>query len=196
MAKKAGKQTLKKKTAGKAVKKTQRAKKIVKTTGKATSVKKTATKTKAKKTTVLKKASKKKLPTKLAKKVATVKAAPRTKTVVKPTRTATAKPLISRPVQATQPVAVTHKPAAPVSPPPASALQTPQVFTNRGEVMAEGFQPGQRVRHRYEHWWGTIVQRADHASSATAAPAPVTYVVKLDGGQNRDDIRPEDLTVS
>jgi hypothetical protein len=62
--------------------------------------------------------------------------------------------------------------------------------------MAEGFQPGQRVRHRYEHWWGTIVQRADTSSQLGAAPAPVKYVVKLDGGQNRDDIRPEDLTIS
>ncbi len=61
--------------------------------------------------------------------------------------------------------------------------------------MAEGFQPGQSVRHRYEHWWGTIVQTATSSSNTMAAPS-VRYVVKLDGGQNRDDIRPEDLTVS
>jgi hypothetical protein len=63
-------------------------------------------------------------------------------------------------------------------------------------MMAEGLQPGQRVRHRYEHWWGTIVRKTDNLNSAMQAPGSIKYVVQLDGGQNRDDIRPEDLTVS
>jgi hypothetical protein len=62
--------------------------------------------------------------------------------------------------------------------------------------MAEGFQPGQRVRHRYEHWWGTIVRKADTSNNTMAAPGPVRYVVTVDGGKHRDDIRPEDLTLS
>jgi hypothetical protein len=58
------------------------------------------------------------------------------------------------------------------------------------------FQPRQRVRHRYEHWWGTVVQKLENSGGTADVPAPVKYVVRLDAGQNRDDIRPEDLTVT
>lgn len=203
MAKKAHKKTLKKNVPGKAVKKTRMANKTVTTTGRARAAKTTGAKRTAIKMPAPKKASKKKLPAKLAKRVATVKADPKLKTAVKPTGLkatgpATRKQSVPQPVQPTRPASATLKPAASVSPQPAPALQIPKVFSNRGEVMAEGFQPGQRVRHRYEHWWGTIVQKADSSGSkaAAGAPAPVRYVVKLDGGQNRDDIRPEDLTVT
>ena len=197
MAKKAHRKTLKKNVPGKAVKKTRMANKTVTTTGKPIAVKTVA------KTTALMKPSTKKLPAKRDKQAATVKATPKFKTAVKPTGLkptgpATRKQSAPQPVQPTQLASANLKLAASVSPQPAPALQIPKVFTNRGEVMAEGFQPGQRVRHRYEHWWGTIVQKADSSGSkaAAGAPAPVRYVVKLDGGQNRDDIRPEDLTVT
>lgn len=62
--------------------------------------------------------------------------------------------------------------------------------------MADAFQNGQRVRHRYEHWWGTVVKKLENSSSPAHAVGPVVYVVTVDGGKNRDDIRPEDLTVS
>jgi hypothetical protein len=86
-------------------------------------------------------------------------------------------------------------PATPASPPVTPAVETPQTSTSPGQVSGEVYQPGQRVRHRYEHWWGTIVEKAD-ISSGTETPAAARYVVAIDGGNNRGDIRPEDLTVS
>jgi len=187
MAKQAKKPSHKKTLPAISAKKTRLAKKPVKKplkkSGKATKVKAPANRT-AKTTSVLKHAPKQKL------------LAIPTKKVAKPTRPASRKPSVPIPVRPAQSVAATREPAVPVSPHAAPALQTPEVVTNRGGVMAEGLQPGQRVRHRYEHWWGTIVQRADSSGRTEAAPFPVRYVVKLDGGQNRDDIRPEDLTVS
>lgn len=57
------------------------------------------------------------------------------------------------------------------------------------------FQQGQRVRHRYEHWWGTVIQKLE-----TPRENPdmfvARYVVTIDEGKTRDDIRPEDLTLS
>lgn len=62
--------------------------------------------------------------------------------------------------------------------------------------MAEVFQPGQRVRHRYEHWWGTVVKQADVLSGPAKVPVPIVYVVTIDGGKQREDIRPDDLTLT
>ena len=64
------------------------------------------------------------------------------------------------------------------------------------ETTSETFEQGQRVRHRYEHWWGTILRQADKSGGTAAVPAPVVYHVAIDGGKNRDDIRHCDLTLT
>lgn len=205
MAKKAEKKSSKNRGPAKAAKKTPKSKKIAKSTGKTTAAKtatrKIATKTTTVKKATVKKASRKKLPAKVTRKVTKVTSVSKTKRAVKPTGRrpngpATRKQSIRHAAQPTQPAAAAHKPAASISPQPAPAFEAAEAFTHRGVDMAEGFQPGQRVRHRYEHWWGTIVQKADSSGNTMAAPAPVRYVVTVDGGKNRDDIRPEDLTVS
>jgi hypothetical protein len=86
--------------------------------------------------------------------------------------------------------------SAAVSPPlivpvkPSDGIGVPSV------TRPTGLSPGQRVRHRYEHWWGTIVQKLDNPPGIESAPAPIRYIVTVDGGMLRDDIRPEDLTLS
>ncbi len=62
--------------------------------------------------------------------------------------------------------------------------------------MAEALHPGQRVRHRYEHWWGTVVKQAEVPGGAAKVPVPIVYVVTIDGGKQRNDIRSEDLTLT
>lgn len=196
MAKKTAKKTPRKKKPAPIQKKKRIAKKSRKTTGKTRAIKGPAKRT-ATKTAVRKKPAGKKLVAKVARKTAT---AAKTKKTVKPAgrkpnRTAAVKPSIATAVHPAQSVAATHNPTPEVPPQPAFALSAADNSTNQGAVMADGLQPGQRVRHRYEHWWGTIVRKADSASSTMKAPAPIMYVVTVDGGQYRDDIRPEDLTV-
>ena len=70
----------------------------------------------------------------------------------------------------------------------------PEAHSSSDNHAVAGLQPGQRVRHRYEHWWGTIVQQT--AGSGATGPGSVKFVVKLDDGRKRDDIRAEDLTVT
>jgi hypothetical protein len=92
------------------------------------------------------------------------------------------------------PVALPPKPAVAVSPAPAAAVRPFEAPSERPEVRPTGFHPGQRVRHRYEHWWGTIVEKLENPPGTESAPAPTRYIVTVDGGALRDDIRPEDLT--
>ena len=197
MAKKTAKKTPRKKKPAPILKKKRIAKKFRKTTGKTKAIKGPAKRT-ATKTAVRKKPAGKKLLANVARKTATVA---KTKKTVKPAgrkpnRPAARKPSIATAVHPAQSAAATHKPTPADTPQPAFALSAADDSNNQGADMAEGFQPGQRVRHRYEHWWGTIVRKADNASSTMTVPAPITYVVTVDGGQNRDDIRLEDLTVS
>jgi hypothetical protein len=58
------------------------------------------------------------------------------------------------------------------------------------------FQPGQRVRHRYQHWWGTVVRKLENTSETGNQAVTFSYQVTVDGGAGLDDVRPEDLTVS
>ncbi|MFN0055503.1 MAG: hypothetical protein ACKV0T_25430 [Planctomycetales bacterium] len=55
---------------------------------------------------------------------------------------------------------------------------------------------GQRVRHRYEHWWGTVLYKSDSHTHTPDGRTVVCYIVQVDNGPIRDDIRHEDLTVS
>lgn len=198
MAKKSAKQTHKKKKPAKVAKKKRIAKKSVKTTGKSRAIKGSARKTLAK-TVSRNKPAARKPSAKVARKATKRATISRTKPAArqagrKPGRLAVRNPSIAAPLPPAQPVTATQIPTPAVSPPQAM-LPAVDVTTNQGADMAEGLQPGQRVRHRYEHWWGTIVRMADNAGSTMADPAPVRYVVTVDGGQYRDDIRPEDLTV-
>ncbi len=116
------------------------------------------------------------------------------------------KPAEASPIAPAELSRATPQPAAKA--PAAAAPDTPAVSTSpapaspasqgamQGTTTTDKFPPGKRVRHRYEHWWGTIVRKVDNSSDAMAAPSPVRYVVTVDGGMYREDIRPEDLTTS
>jgi hypothetical protein len=195
----AEKKSPKKKTPAKAAKKTGTAKKAARAIGKTAGKAKT-TKTAAE-IALPKKASTKKPSAKVTKKVGAATTSAKTNKTDMPAGpelngAAARAPAAAPSEQPTLPAAAPHQPAPAVSQPSAPAAPTAAVSTNKGVTVAEGLQPGQRVRHRYEHWWGTIVRKTDNSSNTMAAPGPVRYVVTVDGGKHRDDIRPEDLTLS
>jgi len=120
-----------------------------------------------------------------------------------PTRKVIAPVVQKRPTIPSPPFTEQRPPAAPVAPrpaapppPPAPAPRPMDVAPVREAIVPRGFVQGQRVRHRYEHWWGTVVQKLDDLGIPGGPPAPDRYIVTVDGGQIRDDIRPEDLTAT
>jgi len=204
MAKKSAKKVLKKKAPAKAAKKTSSVK-VKKGATKAGKVKvakpvpkKSATKVTAKKPQK-KQASVKKPATKFAFKAEHVAVDSHTKNGVKPVDVHAAAPAAQSRTTA-HPVAATPAIAAPDAPESAySTLTAPtspasHVSMSPEAATADRLPPGKRVRHRYEHWWGTVVGKTENSSDPMAAPGHVRYVVNVDGGMHRDDIRPEDLT--